>query len=304
MLLRRVLLYAADRPFIRHFMLHSRAARALALRFVAGEKVEDVLGAAQAIGEAGFSASLDYLGENVTQLSEAEAARDVYLCLLDQIQARGLNTNVSVKLTQLGLDLSQPRCQEHVAAVVERAASHGNLVRVDMESSAYTDRTLEIVRGLRRRFGNVGAVIQSYLRRSERDVEQLLAERIRIRLCKGAYQEPPELAFPRKADVDANYVRLMRLLLKSGTYHAIATHDQRIIRATIEFARAEGLAGEAFEFQMLYGIRRDLQARLRDDGWRVRVYIPFGSHWFPYLTRRLAERPANLLFFLKNLLRG
>jgi len=304
MLLRRVLLYAADRPLIRNFMLHSRAARVLALRFVAGEKVEDVLGAAQAIGEAGFSASLDYLGENVTQLSEAEAARDVYLCLLDQIQARGLNTNVSVKLTQLGLDLSQERCQGHAAAVVERAASYGNFVRVDMESSAHTDRTLEIVRGLRRGFGNVGAVIQSYLRRSERDVEQLLAERIRIRLCKGAYQEPPELAFPRKADVDANYVRLMRLLLKSGLYHAIATHDQRIIRATIEFARAQGLTGEAFEFQMLYGIRRDLQARLRDDGWRVRVYIPFGSHWFPYLTRRLAERPANLLFFLKNLPRG
>jgi len=285
-------------------MLHSRAARALALRFVAGEKVEDVLGAAQAIGETGFSTSLDYLGENVTQFSEAEAARDVYLCLLDQIQARRLNTNVSVKLTQLGLDLSQPRCQDHAAAVVERAASYGNFVRVDMESSAYTGRTLEIVRGLRRRFSNVGAVIQSYLRRSEGDLEQLLAERIRVRLCKGAYQEPPELAFPRKADVDANYVRLMRLLLKSGIYHAIATHDQRIIRATIEFARGEGLAGEAFEFQMLYGIRRDLQARLRDDGWRVRVYIPFGSHWFPYLTRRLAERPANLLFFLKNLLRG
>ncbi len=303
-MLRRVLLHAADRPFIRNFMLHSRAARALALRFVAGETIEDALNAAQAMAAAGFSASLDHLGENVTQLSEAAAARDVYVQLLDQIHARRLNAYVSVKLTQLGLDLSEERCYENVAAVAEHAGTCRNFVRMDMESSAYTDRTLDMVRCLRPRFDNVGAVIQSYLRRSERDVERLLAEKIPIRLCKGAYQEPPEIAFPRKADVDANYVRLMRLLLKSGLYHAIATHDERMIRATIDFARSERIAAGSFEFQMLYGIRRDLQARLVRDGWRLRVYIPFGSHWFPYLTRRLAERPANLLFFLKNLLRG
>jgi proline dehydrogenase len=173
-----------------------------------------------------------------------------------------------------------------------------------MESSAYTDRTLDIVRCLHSRFPNVGTVIQSYLYRSEQDVERLLAERIPLRLCKGAYQEPPSIAFPRKADVDANYVRLMKVLLKSGLYHGIATHDARIIRATLDFARTEGITRDAFEFQMLYGIRRDLQSRLLAEGYRVRIYVPYGSHWFPYLTRRLAERPANLLFVVRNFFRG
>jgi proline dehydrogenase len=304
MLLRSVLLHVAERRIIRRFMLHSRAARALALRFVAGETVADALNAVQALQDAGFSASLDHLGENVTRDGEADAARDVYLDLLDRIQERRLNGNVSVKLTQLGLELSPQRCLEHVASVVRRAAEQGNFVRIDMESAAYTDRTLEVVRCLRRRFENVGAVIQSYLRRSERDVEQLLAEGVRIRLCKGAYQEPPDIAFPRKSDVDAEYLRLMRRLLKSGIYHGIATHHEKMIRAATEFAEAEGIGRDQFEFQMLYGIRRDLQARLLRGGYRVRVYVPFGAEWFPYLTRRLAERPANLLFFLKSLFRG
>lgn len=304
MLTRSLLLHLAERPIIRKFIVGSRAGRAMALRFVAGETVEDVLRAAQAVQQAGFSASLDYLGEHVTNDAEAGAARQVYLRLLEEIQARRLNANVSVKLTQLGLDLSAERCREHLAAVVERAASYGNFVRVDMEGSAYTERTLETVRAVHQNLENVGAVIQSYLYRSERDTEQLLAEGVRIRLVKGAYDEPPEVAYPRKSDVDANYLGLMRRLLSSGLHHAIATHDPRILRATVEYARAQQIPPERFEFQMLYGIRRDLQARLLRDGYQVRIYIPFGGQWYPYLTRRLAERPANLLFFLRNLFRG
>ena len=303
MLTRSVLLHVAERPSIRRFMLRSRAARAVARRFVAGETVADGLAAAAAVNAQGMAVSLDHLGENVHTGAEAAGARDVYFRLLHEIDVRGLDANVSVKLTQLGLDVSEERCRQHLAAVVERAASLHTFVRVDMEGSAYTGRTLAAVRELHSRLPNVGAVIQSYLYRSERDVEQLLAEQIRIRLCKGAYQEPPEVAYPKKADVDANFVRLMRMLLKSGIYHGMATHDERMIRATVDFATAERIARDAFEFQMLYGIRRDLQRRLRQNGYRVRVYIPFGSQWFPYLTRRLAERPANLLFFVRNLLR-
>lgn len=264
----------------------------------------DVVQAAATVQQQGFTASLDHLGENVNTETEAAAARDVYLRLLDEIHARGLHANVSVKLTQMGLDLSTGRCGDFVAQVLERAASYENFVRIDMEGSAYTARTLELVRGLHRHHANVGTVVQSYLYRSEKDVEDLLSEGIRIRLCKGAYQEPPEVAYPHKADVDANYVRLMKMLLKSGIYHGIATHDEKIILATIEFARAENIGKDAFEFQMLYGIRRDLQARLLRDGYGLRVYIPFGSQWFPYLTRRLAERPANMIFFVRNFLRG
>ena len=304
MLIRRLLLHLAERPSIHNFMLHSSAVRALAGRFVAGETIEHALRAAAGVNQGGLTATLDYLGENVRGEAEAAAARDVYLRLLDQIHAHRLEANVSVKLTQIGLDLSWSLCRQHLEAVAERAAAYSSFVRVDMEGSPYTERTLEMVRALRRRFHNVGAVLQAYLYRSEQDVEQLLAEGIRIRLCKGAYDEPAEIAYPRKSDVDAGYLRLMRRLLPSGLYHAIATHDQRIIEATIRFARQQRVSAEAFEFQMLYGIRRDLQARLRRDGYRVRVYIPFGGQWFPYLTRRLAERPANLLFFLRHLLRG
>ena len=304
MLTRSLLLHLAERPSIQKFMMESRAVRALARRFVAGETIEDALRAARAVQEAGFSVSLDYLGEHVTSEAEAAAARNVYLQLLDEIQARGLNTNVSVKLTQLGLDLSTERCQQRLAAVVERAAAYGNFVRVDMEGSGYTERTLESVRALRRRFDNLGAVIQAYLYRSEQDVEQLLAEGIPIRLCKGAYDESPAVAYPRKSDVDASFLRLMRRLLSGGLYHAIATHDPRMIRGTLEYSQAQRIAPRAFEFQMLYGIRRDLQQRLRREGYRMRVYIPFGRQWFSYLTRRLAERPANLVFFLRNLFRG
>ncbi len=285
-------------------MAHSKATRAVVHRFVAGETMEEALQIVARLQQEGFSVSLDHLGENVSSEAEADAAHDVYMCLLDQIQARKLDANVSVKLTQMGLDLSEANCARRMAELLQRAASYGNFVRVDMESSAYTDRTLQMVRCLRGRHANVGTVIQSYLYRSEKDVQQLLSEGVRIRLCKGAYQEPPEVAFAHKRDVDENYVKLMKMLLKSGIYHGIATHDERMIRATIEFAAAEKIAKDAFEFQMLYGIRRDLQARLRAQGYRMRIYVPYGSHWFPYFTRRLAERPANVMFLLRNFFRG
>ena len=215
-----------------------------------------------------------------------------------------MDSNISVKLTQLGLDLSVDLCLRNLTALVERAALQRSFVRVDMEGSAYTERTLEMVHRVHRQSRNIGAVVQAYLYRTEKDVQRLLAEKIRIRLCKGAYQEPPEIAFPRKADVDRNYVRLAQMLLESGDYHGIATHDPNMIAAVQQYAGTHGIAPGAFEFQMLHGIRRDLQRQLRRQGWGMRVYIPFGSHWFPYFARRLAERPANLFFIARNFFRG
>ena len=278
--------------------------RRVSRRFVAGTEVANALSAARAMNQFGLSVSVDNLGENVTNTDEARHSAQLYHQMLDQIYAQGLNTNVSLKLTHMGLDVDENLAYEIASSLVEHAARIDNFVRVDMEGSAYTQRTLDFVRRLHQRpefVGHVGAVIQSYLRRSEADVEQLIAEGIRIRLCKGAYKESPEIAFPDKADVDANYVKLMKLLLKSGIYHGLATHDENMIRSTIEFAQAEGIRPSAFEFQMLYGIRRDLQQKLIKDGWKCRVYIPFGTEWYPYFMRRLAERPANALFILKNL---
>jgi proline dehydrogenase len=278
--------------------------RRVSRRFVAGTEVANALSAARAMNQFGLSVSVDNLGENVTNTDEARHSAQLYHQMLDQIYAQGLNTNVSLKLTHMGLDVDENLAYEITSSLVEHASRINNFVRVDMEGSAYTQRTLDFVRRLHQRpefSGHVGAVIQSYLHRSEADVEQLIAEGIRIRLCKGAYKEPPEIAFPAKADVDANYVKLMKLMLKSGIYHGIATHDENMIRSTIEFAQAERIRPSAFEFQMLYGIRRDLQQKLIKDGWKCRVYIPFGTEWYPYFMRRLAERPANALFILKNL---
>jgi proline dehydrogenase len=277
-------------------------------RFVAGTTVEQALSAAQAVNRLGMGVSLDNLGENVSNAEEARASAQVYHQLLQEIEKRKLQANVSLKLTHMGLDVDENLARELVSGLVAEAGRGNprNFVRVDMEGSPYTQRTLDFVRQLHEQPGNagvVGAVIQSYLRRSQRDVEQLLAAGIRIRLCKGAYKEPPEIAFQKKSEVDANYVQLTRTLLKSGIYHGIATHDPRMIEAAISFARQEKIAPQSFEFQMLYGIRRDLQQKLVRDGWRMRVYIPFGTEWYPYLMRRLAERPANLLFLLKNLFR-
>ncbi|HEU4415904.1 MAG TPA: proline dehydrogenase family protein [Candidatus Angelobacter sp.] len=278
----------------------------LSRRFVAGTTIEDALAATQATNKLGLSVSVDNLGENVTNAEEARHSAQLYHQMLDAMHDQGLKANVSLKLTHMGLDVDEAMAYDISSAVVQRAARLDSFVRIDMEGSPYTQRTLDFVHRLHRQpenHGHVGAVIQSYLFRSERDVEALLAERIRIRLCKGAYKESPEISFEKKADTDANYVKLMKMLLKSGVYHGIATHDENMIRATIEFAQKEQIPAQAFEFQMLYGVRRDLQQKLVKDGWRCRVYIPFGTEWYPYLMRRLAERPANAIFILKNLFR-
>ena len=282
----------------------SAIARRLAARFVAGDTLADALEAGCRINREGISLTLDHLGENVTSLAEAEASRDVYLRALDELSGHGINGNVSLKLSQFGIDISEQACRANVGQVVRRAKELGNFARVDMESSEYTERTLQLVTDLHAQYASVGTVIQAYLYRSEKDVADLLACGCRIRLCKGAYKEPEDVAFPRKADVDANYVRLMKILLSSGFYHAIATHDPQLIAATIGHAAEKGNSKDDFEFQMLYGVRTDLQRRLVKDGYRVRIYIPFGNDWFPYFMRRLAERPANVGFILRNFLRS
>jgi proline dehydrogenase len=278
----------------------------LSRRFVAGTTIDDALGATASMNRLGLGVSVDNLGENVTNIDEARHSAQLYHQMLDRMNSLGLNANVSLKLTHMGLDVDEGTSYEIASGVVEHAAQLNNFVRVDMEGSAYTQRTLDFVHRLHSQPGNpghVGAVIQAYLYRSEKDIEQLMAAGIRVRLCKGAYKEPPEISFEKKSDVDANYVKLTKLLLKSGVYHGIATHDENMIRETIAFAQQEKIAPSAFEFQMLYGIRRDLQEKLVKDGWRCRVYIPFGTEWYPYLMRRLAERPANAIFILKNLFR-
>jgi proline dehydrogenase len=268
----------------------------------------DAIRATRAVNQFGASVSIDNLGENVTNADEARASARLYHDLLDEIAANQLNANISLKLTHMGLDVDEKLAYDIVRALVAKAASMSpkNFVRVDMEGSPYTQRTLDFVHELHRVPGNegsVGAVIQSYMRRAESDVEKLLSERIRIRLCKGAYKESEDIAFQKKSEVDANYVRLMKLLMKSGVYHGLATHDEAIINEAKAFATRENIPRRAFEFQMLHGIRRDLQQSLVKDGWGVRVYIPFGTEWYPYFMRRLAERPANVLFLARNLLR-
>lgn len=278
----------------------------LSRRFVAGTTVDEALAATRDMNQLGLGVSVDNLGENVTNADEARHSAQLYHQMLDRMAEQGLNANVSLKLTHMGLDVDEAMAYEIASGLVQHAVRINNFVRVDMEGSPYTQRTLDFVRRLHcqpENAGHVGAVIQAYLYRSEKDVEQLISDRIRVRLCKGAYKEPPEIAFKEKAHVDANYVKLMKMLLKSGVYHGIATHDENMIRATIEFAQKEKLPASTFEFQMLYGIRRDLQLKLVKEGWRCRVYIPFGTEWYPYLMRRLAERPANAIFILKNLFR-
>lgn len=305
-MLRATFIALSESRSLRSFAERTALGQRLSRRFVAGLTVDDALRAARAMNELGLGVSVDNLGENVTNASEARHSAQLYHQMLDQMASQELNANVSVKLTHMGLDVDEGMAYEITSGLVQHAARIGNFVRVDMEGSAYTQRTLDFVRRLHREpeyAGHVGAVIQSYLHRSEKDVEQLVTGDIRIRLCKGAYKEPPEIAFEKKSDVDGNYVKLMKVLLKSGIYHGIATHDENMIRATIEFARRENVPASAFEFQMLYGVRRDLQQKLVKEGWRCRVYIPFGTEWYPYLMRRLAERPANAIFILKNLFR-
>jgi proline dehydrogenase len=282
----------------------SSVARNLSRRFVAGETLEQALAVSRKLNGETIAVTLDHLGESVTTLDEAARARDVYLRTLSAIHESGIQGNVSLKLTQFGLDLSPSQCRANVEQLVRRAAELGGFVRVDMESSEYTSRTLDLVTSLHERHhGAVGTVIQAYLYRSRADVEKLCSQGIRIRLCKGAYLEPHSVAFPKKADVDHNYVELMKVLLATGAYPAIATHDERMIAATKAYAALSKLPRDAFEFQMLYGIRRDLQRQLVAEGYRLRLYVPFGRAWYPYYMRRLAERPANVLFMLRNLFR-
>ena len=307
-MLRALFISLSESHWLRAVAERSSIGQKTSSRFVAGTQVEDVLRATRAVNQSGLSVSVDNLGENVTNADEARASAQLYHQLLDDIAAQKLNANISLKLTHMGLDVDEQLAHDLVTSLVAKAAAMNprNFVRVDMEGSPYTQRTLDFVHELHRAPGNqgcVGAVIQSYMRRSESDVEKLLAEGIRIRLCKGAYKEPSEIAFQQKSEVDANYVKLMKILMKSEVYHGLATHDENIINQAKAFATSERISRDAFEFQMLHGIRRDLQQRLIQDGWRARVYIPFGTEWYPYLMRRLAERPANVLFIAKNLLR-
>jgi proline dehydrogenase len=273
-------------------------------RFIAGMQVSDALRVAEKLNREGIPVSLDSLGENVSTEEEAQRAAQIYHQLLDAIQQRGLQANISVKLTQMGMNVDPSIARRITADLVDHAAAAGNFVRIDMEGTDLTQATLDMTRELHampNHADSVGAVLQSYLYRCEEDVLTLLADRIRVRLCKGAYKEPPSLAFPDKADVDANYLKLTKILLSSGVYHGLATHDEAIIRATKKFVEQEGIDKRSFEFQMLYGVRRDLQTSLAKEGYGMRVYVPFGTEWYPYFMRRLAERPANVLFIVKNL---
>jgi len=303
--MRKALLWLSERQRVFNFIKRNGLARRFASRFVAGETVETAIEAVREINRKDISASLDLLGESVTRESEAAAARDEYLGMLGRIAETKVNANVSLKLTQMGFDISEDLCLASMRAILDRAKQLSTFVRIDMESSAYTQRTLDFFyHQLSADYQQVcGVVIQSCLRRSEKDIEDLVQRKVRVRLCKGAYLEPPEVAFPDKSDVDRNYVTLMERLMEHGNYPGIATHDEKIISHAREFAARKKIPGERFEFQMLYGVRRDLQEQLRKAGYNMRVYIPFGSQWYPYLMRRLAERPANIAFMLGNIMK-
>ncbi|MBV9183658.1 MAG: proline dehydrogenase family protein [Acidobacteria bacterium] len=308
-MVRGLLLQLSASRSLRAVAERSSLGRRLSGRFVAGTGVEDALRVAAVLNASGLEVSVDNLGENVSTPQEARQAAELYRQLLSEISERKLAANVSVKLTHMGFDIDPKLAHENVSRLVGLAASFTppNFVRVDMEGSPYTERTLDLVEELHAQpehRGCVGAVIQSYLRRSEHDVTRLLGRGIRIRLCKGAYNEPAEVAFQSKSEVDENYLRLTKTLLKSGIYHGLATHDEKIVHEVQAFAKRENIPKDRFEFQMLYGIRRDLQQSLVRDGWRMRVYVPFGTEWYPYLMRRLAERPANLFFVVRHLLRS
>jgi proline dehydrogenase len=306
-LLRSAFIALSHNRLLRRFVEHSRLGGRLSSRFVAGMEIEDALRVAEAVNKQGMAVTLDSLGESVTSEAEAHRAAEIYHQLLDAIAERKLDANISVKLTQMGLELSAELAEAIVESLAGHAAATGNFVRIDMEDSTLTQITLEIVRRLHARpqlRGAIGVVIQSYLYRSQADIEQLLAGGIRVRLCKGAYKEPPEVAFKRKVDVDANFVRLSRMLLASPVYHALATHDEAMVAAARTFASQHGIDPSRFEFQMLYGVRRDLQRRLVREGYKVHVYVPFGREWYPYFMRRLAERPANVLFLARNFFRS
>jgi proline dehydrogenase len=299
-MMRWLFLFLSEQKGMRKWMETSPAAQKLTRRFVAGETLEDELAACARLAANKTFSTLDHLGENVTSLAEAEASRDAYLSALEEIHKRALPSTVSIKLTQFGLDLSAEACFRNVLALAKRASAAGTRIEIDMESSEYTDRTLAIVE----KIATARAVIQAYLYRSAADIERLNALKIPVRLCKGAYSEPASAAFPAKRDVDRNYLALMKTLLDKGTYPAIASHDETILGEAFRYARERKIAAENFEFQMLYGIRNDLQQRIIDLGYRLRVYVPYGAAWYPYFMRRLAERPANALFLARNIFKG
>jgi proline dehydrogenase len=306
MVARSALLYLSRQEGLKDFATKFRPFKRMTTRFVAGEDINEAVEAIRAINATGATASFDHLNEGVSRAAETEEEVREYRQILARIDETGIKSNVSIKLTQFGLEIDPELCYRNARAVVEEAARRGNFVRVDMEQSSVTQLTIDIFKRLRAEFdlNTVGIVLQSYLRRTAADVEDLLKIPARIRLCKGAYNEPPEVAFPDKREVDANYVAQMKVLLSSGVYHGIATHDERMIAATIEHVEREGVPKDAFEFQMLYGIRRDLQVQLAREGYGMRVYVPYGKHWYPYFMRRLAERPANVWFVLKNMFKG
>ena len=299
--MRALLLFLARQEGFKNFALNFRFFRNTASRFVAGETVDDALRVVRQLNSRKISGTLDLLGENTLTREDAIKSTEEVIGVLDRIQSEKVDCTVSVKLTQLGLDIDGDFTLNNLMQIARHAQEKGNFIRVDMENSRYTQSTLDIVARTKERFGNVGAVIQSALRSSEQDTMRLLQKRIRIRLVKGAYLEPANIAFRKKRDTDANYVKLMKLLIADESYHAIATHDESIILATEEYARSRNIPKDHFEFQMLYGIRRDLQLRLAQEGYRVRIYIPYGRRWYAYFMRRLAERPANVAFLVRNL---
>jgi proline dehydrogenase len=304
-MLRNALLYLSSQPTVFKFVRNNGIAKKFARRFVAGETADEAIAAVRELNARGITASLDLLGESVHNEAEARASGRDYIRLLDRIRESNLNANVSVKLTAMGLDISEELCISIMHEVLDRARQHRTFVRLDMEGSAYTERTLQLFE--QRLYPaypeNVGIVLQSYLYRTAADVERAIQLKCRVRLCKGAYKEPASVAYPEKSNVDANYVRCMQELMRNGNYPGLATHDETIIRAAKKFAADEKIPPERYEFQMLYGVRRDLQEKLVAEGYRMRVYVPFGTQWYPYLMRRLAERPANVAFIAGNIVK-
>lgn len=303
MVLKDTLLYLAHNRNLRDFVTHNRATRGISRRFVAGEELDEAINVTHVLNEQSLQVALDHLGENVSEAEQARAAAQDYIAAIERVKQAGVDANISIKLTALGLDISQELCEQNVRSILEFARQYAIFVCIDMEGSDYTEKTIDITLRLHKQFEYVGTVIQSYLYRSKKDIEQLIAQGVRVRLVKGAYKEPKEIAFQQKSEVDRNYVRLTMMLLSRGNFPAIATHDEAIINATCKYARDNGISKSAFEFQMLYGIHRSLQEKLVSQGYNVRIYVPYGSQWYPYLMRRLAERPANLIFILSNALR-
>ncbi len=303
MVLKDTLLYLAHNRNLRDFITHNRATRGISRRFVAGEELDEAIEVTRVLNGQRLQVALDHLGENVSEAEQARAAVQDYIAAIERIKQTGVDANISIKLSALGLDISQELCEQNVRSILEYARQYAIFVCIDMEGSDYTEQTVDIALRLHKQFEYVGTVIQSYLYRSKKDIEQLIAQGVRVRLVKGAYKEPKEIAFQQKSEVDRNYVRLTMMLLSRGNFPAIATHDEAIINAACKYARDNGISKSAFEFQMLYGIRRDLQEKLVSQGYKVRIYVPYGSQWYPYLMRRLAERPANLIFVLSNALR-